>query len=59
MRAHPLEAARARIADFEAVFAIPAFATFQAGNPIMTIGFWMQRIAEGRVTSERDIRRRW
>lgn len=52
MRAHPLEAVRARIADFKAVFAIPAFATYQAGNLIMTTGFWMQRIAVGWVTWE-------
>lgn len=52
MRAHPLEAVRARIADFRTVFAIPAFATYQAGNVIMTTGFWMQRIAVGWVTWE-------
>ncbi len=52
MRAHPLEAVRARINDFRAVFAIPAFATYQAGNFVMTIGFWMQRIAVGWVTWE-------
>lgn len=52
MRAHPLEAVRARVADFRAVFAIPAFATYQAGNVIMTTGFWMQRIAVGWVIWE-------
>ncbi|MEO1536230.1 MAG: MFS transporter [Pseudomonadota bacterium] len=50
MRAHPLEAIRARAADFRAVFAIPAFATYQLGNVVMTTGFWMQRIAVGWVT---------
>lgn len=50
MRTHPLEAIRARAADFRAVFAIPAFATYQLGNVIMTTGFWMQRIAVGWVT---------
>lgn len=50
MRAHPVEAVRARITDFKAVFAIPAFATYQVGNFIMTAGFWMQRIAVGWVT---------
>lgn len=50
MRAHPLEAIRARAADFCAVFAIPAFATYQLGNVVMTTGFWMQRIAVGWVT---------
>jgi MFS family permease len=50
MRAHPLEAVRARVADFRAVFAIPAFATYQVGNLIMTTGFWMQRIGVGWVT---------
>lgn len=50
MRAHPLEAIRARVADFRAVFAIPAFATYQLGNVVMTTGFWMQRIAVGWVT---------
>lgn len=52
MRAHPLEAARAQVADFRAVFAIPAFATYQAGNVVMTTGFWMQRIGVGWVTWE-------
>lgn len=50
MRTHPLEALRARAADFRAVFAIPAFATYQIGNVVMTTGFWMQRIAVGWVT---------
>lgn len=50
MRAHPLEAVRARFADFRAVFAIPAFATYQLGNVVMTTGFWMQRIGVGWVT---------
>jgi MFS family permease len=50
MRAHPLEAIRARTADFRAVFAIPAFATYQLGNVVMTTGFWMQRIGVGWVT---------
>lgn len=50
MRAHPLEAVRARVADFRAVFAIPAFATYQLGNVVMTTGFWMQRIGVGWVT---------
>ena len=35
MRAHPLEAVRARVADFRAVFAIPAFATYQLGNVVL------------------------
>ena len=52
MRAHPLEAVRARSREFRAVFAIPAFATYQAGNFLMTTGFWMQRIAIGWVTWE-------
>lgn len=50
MRAHPLEAIRARTADFRAVFGIPAFATYQLGNVVMTTGFWMQRIGVGWVT---------
>lgn len=50
MRAHPLEAVLARIADFKVVFAIPAFATYQAGNLVLTTGLWMQRIAVGWVT---------
>jgi MFS family permease len=50
LRAHPLEAIRARAADFRAVFSIPAFATYQLGNVVMTTGFWMQRIAVGWVT---------
>ncbi len=52
MRAHPLEAIRARAADFCAVFAIPAFATYQLGNVVMTTGFWMQRIVVGWVTRQ-------
>lgn len=52
MRAHPLESVRARFADFRAVFAIPAFATYQLGNITMTTGFWMQRIGVGWVTWE-------
>ena len=50
MRAYPVDAIRARTADFRAVFAIPAFATYQIGNVVMTTGFWMQRIAVGWVT---------
>ncbi|MEL6572401.1 MAG: MFS transporter [Pseudomonadota bacterium] len=50
MRAHPLESVRSRFADFRAVFAIPAFATYQLGNITMTTGFWMQRIGVGWVT---------
>lgn len=50
MRVHPLEAVRARVADFRAVFAIPAFATYQLGNVVMTTGFWMQHIGVGWVT---------
>ena len=50
MRAHPLEAIQARAADFRAVLAIPAFATYQLGNVVMTTGFWMQRIGVGWVT---------
>ena len=52
MRAHPLEAVRARTREFRAVFSIPAFATYQAGNFLMTTGFWMQRIAIGWVAWE-------
>ena len=52
MRAHPLEAVRTRVQDFRDVFAIPAFATYQVGNVIMTTGFWMQRIGVGWVTWE-------
>lgn len=52
MRMHPLEAVRTKTRDFQAVFAIPAFATYQAGNFLMTVGFWMQRIAIGWVTWE-------
>lgn len=52
MRMNPLETVRIRIADFQEVFAFPAFATYQAGNLVMTIGFWMQRIAVGWVTWE-------
>ena len=59
MRAHPLEAVRARIADFRAVFSIPAFATYQAGNIVMTTGWWMQRIAVGWVTWEMTQSETW
>ncbi|MEL6170327.1 MAG: MFS transporter [Pseudomonadota bacterium] len=52
MRASPLDAVRTQFGGFRAVFAIPAFATFQAGNFLMTTGFWMQRIAVGWVTWE-------
>ena len=52
MRASPLEAVRTQFGEFRAVFAIPAFATYQAGNFLMTTGFWMQRIAIGWVTWE-------
>ena len=52
MRAQPLEAVRTQFGEFRAVFAIPAFATYQAGNFVMTTGFWMQRIAIGWVTWE-------
>ena len=50
MRAYPVDAIRARAADLKAVFAIPAFKTYQIGNVVMTTGFWMQRIAVGWVT---------
>lgn len=59
MRAHPLMAVRARIADFRAVFAVPAFATYQAGNLIMTTGFWMQRVGVGWVTWEMTQSETW
>lgn len=52
MRTHPLEATKARLADFRAIFSIPGFATYQAGNLTMTTGFWMQRVAVGWVTWE-------
>lgn len=52
MRAHPLEAVRARAQDFRDVFRIPAFTTYQIGNVVMTTGFWMQRIGVGWVTWE-------
>lgn len=38
--------------EFRAVFTIPAFAAYQAGNFLMTSGFWMQRIAIGWITWE-------
>jgi len=50
LRTHPLEAIKARASDFRSVFAIPAFATYQLGNVVMTTGFWMQRIGVGWVT---------
>lgn len=49
---HPLEAARTRLHDFKLIFSIPAFATYQAGNIVMNVGFWMQRVAIGWVTWE-------
>ena len=52
MRSSPLEAVRMQVGEFRAVFAIPAFTTYQAGNFLMTSGFWMQRIAIGWVTWE-------
>ena len=50
MCAYPVDAIRARAADVRAVFAIPAFKTYQIGNVVMTTGFWMQRIGVGWVT---------
>lgn len=50
MYAYAVDAIRARAADFRAVFAIPAFKTYQIGNVVMTTGFWMQRIGVGWVT---------
>ena len=50
MYAYTVDAIRARAADFRAVFAIPAFKTYQIGNVVMTTGFWMQRIGVGWVT---------
>lgn len=41
------DAARGRVSDFRAVFAIPAFRIYQTGAILMTVGFWMQRIAVG------------
>ncbi|QHQ35187.1 MFS transporter [Algicella marina] len=52
MRAYPLDAARARVADLRSVFAVPAFRTYIFGNFAMTNGFWMQRIAVGWITWE-------
>jgi MFS family permease len=52
MRAPVLTSARARYSDFAAVFAIRSFAIYQTGNILMTVGFWMQRIAIGWVTWE-------
>ena len=50
MYAYSVDAIQARAADFRAVFAIPAFKTYQIGNVVMTTGFWMQRIGVGWVT---------
>ncbi|ARE39025.1 transporter, putative [Rhodovulum sp. P5] len=52
MRAPILTSARARAGDLSQVFAIRPFATYQAGNIVMTTGFWMQRIAIGWLTWE-------
>ena len=50
MYAYTVDAIWARAADFRAVFAIPAFKTYQIGNVVMTTGFWMQRIGVGWAT---------
>lgn len=42
-----LNAARGRLSDLRAVFAIPAFRIYQTGAILMTVGFWMQRVAVG------------
>ncbi len=52
MRAPVLTSAHARYQDFAAVFRIRAFAIYQTGNNLMTVGFWMQRIAIRWVTWE-------
>lgn len=52
MRAGLVTSARAQYGDFASVFAIRPFAIYQTGNIVMTIGFWMQRIAIGWVTWE-------
>lgn len=50
MRALVLTSARARGAELAAVFSHRPFAIYQAGGFLMTIGFWMQRIAVGWLT---------
>jgi MFS family permease len=42
-----LDAARGRAADFRAVFRIAPFRIYQTGAILMTLGFWMQRVAVG------------
>lgn len=47
MRAMILDAARGRAADFRAVFRIAPFRIYQTGAILMTVAFWMQRVAVG------------